>query len=108
MFREEVNLLPAIQHLPASTDPILTEVLKAILYLQVEVWKDQVHLHMEALLQAAAGHTAEEENPEDLIHPDLHQVLHRVVLHRVVLPRVEVVLLPQVAAVDRADVSLKQ
>lgn len=33
-FREEVNLLQAIQHLPASTDPILTEVLKAIQYLQ--------------------------------------------------------------------------
>lgn len=54
---------------------------------------------------AAADHTAEEENPEDLIQ-DLHQVLLQV-LHRVVLPRVEVVLLPQVA-VDRADVSLRQ
>lgn len=101
MFREEVILLQAIQLLPASTDRIHTEVLKAILYLQVAVWKDPVHLHTEALLlQVAAGHTAAAGNQEVLIQ-DLHPV-------EVVLHPVEVDLLHQVAEVDHhpAGVSL--
>ena len=104
VFREEVNLLPAIQHLPASTDRIHTEVLKAILYLQVEVWKDQVHLHMEALLRAAADHTAEAANQEALILQDLRPALLQV------LHPVEAVLLRPVAVdlLRAADVSLKQ
>lgn len=106
MCREEVILLQVIQHLPASTDRIHTEVLKAILCLQAAVWKDPVHLHMAALLQAAAGHTAVVENPEVLI-PDLHLVLHQA-------PRpAEAVLHPAVAvdplqAAVAAGVNLKQ
>ena len=91
MFREEVILLQAIPLLPARTDRIHTGVLKAILYLQAAVWKDPVHLHIEALLlQVAAGHTAAAGNQEVLIQ-DLHPV-------EVVLHPVEVVLLHPVAA----------
>jgi hypothetical protein len=104
VFKEEVILLQAIQHLPVSTDRIHTEVLKAILYLPVAAWKDPVPRHMEALLLEAAGRTAVEENLQEvLILQDL-RLVHLQVLHRVevVLPQVvEVVLL-------QADASLKQ
>jgi hypothetical protein len=104
VFKGEVILLQATQHLPVSTGQIHTEALKAILYLLVVVWKDPVH--MEALLQAAADLTAGEENhhhQEALILQDLRLVLHQV------LHPVEVVL-PQVVAADllQAGVSLKQ
>ena len=108
MFKEEVIHLQAIQRLPASTDRIHTEVLKAILYLQEVVWKDPVHLHMEALPQAA-DHTAEEENHQEaLILQDLRLVLHQVLhpVHHPVHHPVEVDL--QVAEEDllQADVNL--
>ena len=102
MFREEVILLQAIQHLPASTDRILTEVLKAILYRQAAVWKDPVPLHITTLHRAAAGHTAAAGNQEVLILQDLHQA-------EAVLPQVvAAVLHPAVAEVDHhlAGVSL--
>jgi hypothetical protein len=102
MSREEVILLQAIQHLPASTDRILTEVLKAIQFLQAAVWKDPVLLHITTLLRAAAGHTAVAGNPEVHILQDLHQA--EAVLHLVVAA----VLHPAVAEVDHhpAGVSL--
>jgi hypothetical protein len=102
MFREGAALLQVIQLLPASTDRIPTEVLKATLYLQAAVLKDPVHLHITALLQA--GHTAAAGNPEVLILQDL---LHQV---EVVLLLVEVVLHPAAAAVDHhpAGVSIKR
>jgi hypothetical protein len=104
MFREEVILHQAIQHLPASTDRILTEVLKAILYRQAAVLKDPVRLHITTLLRAAAGHTAAAGNREVLILQDHHQ-------EEAVLPQVEVAVLhPVVAVADHhpAGVSLKQ
>jgi hypothetical protein len=78
VFKEEVILLQVIQHLPASIDRIHTEVLKAILYPQVAVWKDPVHHHMEALHLAVADHIAAAENQEALILQDHHLVLHPV------------------------------
>jgi enoyl-CoA hydratase/carnithine racemase len=65
------------------------------------VWKDPVHLHLGALHQAVAGHTAVAENQEVLILRDLHP--EEVVLHQVVaVPH------PVVAAADHhlAGVSL--
>lgn len=99
--REEVTLLRVIQHRPANPDQTHTGVLKAIPYLQDEVWKNRLthhHHHTEAPHQEAADHIAVEENPEDLIHPDphrAHQAHHR---------EVEAARLHQAVEVDRADV----
>jgi hypothetical protein len=91
--REEAKLLQYILRRQASRDLIHTEVLKATLFLQEAVWKDQViHqvLPIEVLQRAvadrrtAADHhqvpTPQDHLP-DLTHPDhplgLHPDLHR-------------------------------
>jgi hypothetical protein len=42
LSREEVSLLQDILHRQTNIDPILTEVQKAILFLQEAMWKDRV------------------------------------------------------------------
>jgi hypothetical protein len=104
VFKGEVTLLQAIQPQQTSTDQIHTEVLKAILYLLVEVSKDPVQgHHTGAPHQVAADHTAEAGNQEALILQDLRPALLQV-LHleeAVLLQEEEEVLL-------QAGVSLKQ
>ena len=93
LSREEVSLLQDILHRQTNIDPILTEVQKAILFLQEAMWKDRVVILrvrvIVVLLQRAVAdlHTVA-DHPQVPTHRD-HLQDHHPVLHQVEVEVVE-------------------